>query len=97
MKQKKKCVFLSMLLGTLGASLLENLLKGKGIMRAGEGTIRVGKNLLMEPHSLNNFELQKYYQNKTNFNSAHSRNNLPKTNDGVCVIKRDEYKSIETH
>ena len=32
--------FLSMLLGTLGASLLDNLLNGrKGIMRAGEGSI----------------------------------------------------------
>ena len=29
--------FLSMLLGTLGASLLGNLLTGKGIMRAGDG------------------------------------------------------------
>ena len=29
-----------MLLGTLGASLLENMLAGKGIIRAGEGTIR---------------------------------------------------------
>ena len=29
--------FLGMLLGTLGASLLGNLLTGKGIMRAGEG------------------------------------------------------------
>ena len=32
--------FLSMLLGTLGASLLGNLLSGKGIMRAGEGIVR---------------------------------------------------------
>ena len=31
--------FLSMLLGTLGTSLLGNLLTGKGIMRAGEGNI----------------------------------------------------------
>ena len=32
--------FLSMLLGTLGASLLDNLLTGgKGIMRAGEGSV----------------------------------------------------------
>ena len=30
--------FLSMLLGTLGASLLGNLLSGKGMMRAGEGS-----------------------------------------------------------
>ena len=29
--------FLSMLLGTLGASLLGNLLTGKGILRAGSG------------------------------------------------------------
>ena len=35
--------FLSMLLGTLGASLLGNLLTGKGIMRAGEGIVRAGE------------------------------------------------------
>ena len=38
--------FLSMLLGTLGASLLGDLLtknlSGKGVIRAGEGVIRVG-------------------------------------------------------
>ena len=33
-----------MLLGTLGASLLGNLLTGKGTIRAGEGTIRAGEN-----------------------------------------------------
>ena len=32
--------FLSMLLGTLGASLLGNLLTGKGIMRAGDEIVR---------------------------------------------------------
>ena len=31
--------FLSMLLATLGASLLGNLLTGKGMMRAGEGIV----------------------------------------------------------
>ena len=36
--------FLSMLLGTLGASLLGNLLTdGKGIMRAGNGIVRAGE------------------------------------------------------
>ena len=35
--------FLSMLLGTLGASLLGNLLTGKGMMRAGEGIVRAGE------------------------------------------------------
>ena len=34
--------FLSMLLGTLGASLLGDILSGKGLIRAGEGTIRAG-------------------------------------------------------
>ena len=33
---------LSMLLGTLGASLLSNMLTGKGVIRTGEGTARVG-------------------------------------------------------
>ena len=35
--------FLSMLLGTLGASLLDNLLSGKGMMRAGKGIVRAGE------------------------------------------------------
>ena len=35
--KEKKGGFLSMLLGTLGASLLGNLLAGKGIARAGYG------------------------------------------------------------
>ena len=39
-----KCGFLSMLLGTLGASLLVNLLTGKWIARAGsgKGIVRAG-------------------------------------------------------
>ena len=32
-----------MLLGTLGASLLGNLLTGKGMIRAGEGIVRAGE------------------------------------------------------
>ena len=35
--KEQKRGFLSMLLGTLGASLLGNLLTGKGIVRAGSG------------------------------------------------------------
>ena len=38
--KEQKGGFLSMLLGTLGASLFGNLLRGKGIVRAGEGIIR---------------------------------------------------------
>ena len=40
--KEQKGGFLSMLLGTLGASLLGNILDGKGINRAGEGVIRAG-------------------------------------------------------
>ena len=51
--KEQKGGFLSMLLDTLGASLLQNLLTGKGTVKAGEGaiatsqgqgTIRAGQN-----------------------------------------------------
>ena len=41
--KEQKGRFLSMLLGILGASLLGNLLAGKGVMIAGESTIRAGQ------------------------------------------------------
>ena len=40
--KEQKGRFLSMLLGTLGASLLGNFLTGRGINRAGEGVLRAG-------------------------------------------------------
>ena len=43
--KEQKGGFLWMLLGTLGASLLGNLLTGKGAIRAGESTIRAGQDL----------------------------------------------------
>ena len=47
--------FLSMLLGTLGATLLGNLLtSGKGIVRAGEG-VKKKKNSVLPCHPLTNF------------------------------------------
>ena len=39
--KKQKGGFLRMLLGTLGASLLANLLTDKDITRAGEGAVRI--------------------------------------------------------
>ena len=39
-KQQPGC-FLSVLLDTLGASLLSNMLTGKGVIRAGKGTAKV--------------------------------------------------------
>ena len=41
--KEQKEGFLRMLLGILGASLLGNLLTGKGTVRAGEGIIRAGQ------------------------------------------------------
>ena len=40
--EERKGGFLSMLLGTLGASLLGNILVSKGMNRGGEGFIRAG-------------------------------------------------------
>ena len=48
--KEQKGGFLSMLLGTLGASLLRNLLTGgKGIMRAGERIMRAGEGAKKNP------------------------------------------------
>ena len=46
--KEQKGGFLSMLLGTLGASLLGNILAGKGINRAGKGKVinRAGEGIL---------------------------------------------------
>ena len=42
--KEQKGGFLGMLIGTLGANLLGNLLTGKGSIRAGEQIIRAGEN-----------------------------------------------------
>ena len=69
--------FVSMLLGTLGASLLGNLLTGgKDVIRAGEG-IKKKSNLLIPFHPLTNFEISEYYENEPRFNGVYSRDNLP--------------------
>ena len=51
----------------------------------------------MPPHPLNNFEIQKYYQNEPRFNGIYSTDKLSKTNDGAYVINLDEYSDIGTH
>ena len=50
----------------------------------------------MLPHLLTNFEIQKYYQNKPEFNGVYSRDNLPKIKDGLYVVNFDEYESAGT-
>ena len=76
--------FLSILLSTLGAPLLGNLLSGKGTVRAGEGIVRAGygsstKKALISPHPLTNFEIKEYNENEPRLNDVYSRDNLPKT------------------
>ena len=51
----------------------------------------------MPPHSLTNFETQKYYQNEPRFNEVYSRDNLPKVKDRAYAINLDEYSDIGTH
>ena len=50
----------------------------------------------MPPHSLTNFEIQKY-ENEPKFNGVFSRNNLSKIKHGVYITNLDEYESIRTH
>ena len=51
--KEQKGGFLSMLLGTLGASLLGNLLTGKGVVRAGYGNNK-GKGVVRAGYGNNN-------------------------------------------
>ena len=53
--------------------------------------------ILMPPHHLTNFKIHKYFQSKTKFNGAYSRNNLPRIKDEAYAINLDEFKSIETY
>ena len=65
-----------MSLGTLGASLLGNMLAGKGMVRVGYWK----KNRFLMPP-----QIQKYYQNEYRLNSILSSDNLPnKIKDGTC-------------
>ena len=50
--KEQKEGFLRMLLGTLDASLLGNILAGKGANRAGEGVIRAGYENKIQDHKI---------------------------------------------
>ena len=59
--------FLSLLLGTIAASILGNELAGR----------------VMPTQPLTNFEIQKYYQKEPKFNGVYSRNNSSKVKNGI--------------
>ena len=106
---RKKGRFLGMLLGILVASLLGDMLIGKGILRTGYGNkegkefLRAGygcliKKRLIPTHPLTNFEMQYYYHNEQRFNEVYSRDNLSKTiKNGAYVINVDKYADVGTH
>ena len=55
---------------------------------------------LIPPHSLTNFEIQKYYKSKPRFNGVFSRNNLSEYNsikkikNVAYIINLDEYANV---
>ena len=56
----------------------------------------------MSPHPLNNFEIQKYYQNMPRFNGVYSIDNplersSTEIKDEAYVTNLDDYSDIETH
>ena len=67
--KEQKGGFLSMLLNTLEASLLGNLLSGKGTVRPREGILRAA---LIPVHHLTNFEIRDSYENDPRFNGVYS-------------------------
>ena len=75
--------FLSMLLGTLEASLLGNLLSRKGTVKAGKQIVRAGygssiKKSSNSTTSFKKFEIKEHYENEPGVIGVYSRDNLPK-------------------
>ena len=54
--KEQKDRFLSMLLGTLGASLLGNLLTGKGVNKKGRGIYRAGERIVRAGEGTRNMD-----------------------------------------
>ena len=78
--KKQEGGFSIMLLGTLGASLLGNLLTGKGLYRPVEGMYRTGQGLKKKIpfHPLTNFEIMDYFKDVKGFNGVFSRKKVKK-------------------
>ena len=100
--KEQKGGFLSMLSGTLGASLFGNILTGRGINRAGkgQGINRVSKGIVRAGYRNKkgkNGKIQKCSQNESRFNCIYSRDNLPKIKYGANVINFDEHSYIGNH
>ena len=96
-----------MLLGALGASLLGNMLAGKGFIRAGEGTAKVGyvsKRSSSKRSSLKDLRFKKFFDSTlkckciVKINGVYSTDNLlDKIRYEAYVMIFHEYSDIETH
>ena len=104
--KEQKGGVLGMLLGNLEASLLGNMLIRKGMLRAAYGNKKEKEcqelvldlnGILMPPHPLINFEIQKYYQNKPRLNGVYFRYNLPKRIKDGAYANLGEYADVGSH
>ena len=50
--------------------------------------------ILMPPHLLTNFEIQRYYQSDPRFNGVYPIDNLTEIKDRAYIINLDEYSNI---
>ena len=101
--KEQKGGFLSMLLGTLGTSLLGNMLTGKGMLRAGYGN-KQGKGMLRAGYCSKDLWSKSLdllipaHQNEPKINRVYFRDNLPKRiKNGAYVMNLDEYADISIH
>ena len=93
-----------MLLGTLGAILLENILAGKGI-ELQNWLYELVMDLIFDLPKKSSFPCssiieycdKKYFQYEIRFNGVYSRDNLTKIKDRAYVINLKEYSDIGTH
>ena len=100
--KEQKGGFLRMLLGTLGASLLGNLLTVKGTITADEGTIRAVEGTIRAGGSFQCcpvLQLSLKYKNimKMNLNLMVFIQENIYLKCGAYIINLDENESIETH
>ena len=89
--KEQKGGFLSMLLGTLGASLLGNLLSGKGLYKTCYGIIHNWS--LTSFHPFTNFKIIGYFKDVKRFNGVFSRNDLPNLKNRAYAINLDHLKN----
>ena len=95
--KEQKGGFLKALLGTLGESLLGNLLAKKGINRAGEEIERAIVWMFNAASPFNKIWNAKALSKYSKFNGGFSRYNLPnKIKDGAYVTNLDEYSDVGT-